>query len=188
MSRLIAVACSLVLVCLLAAPVLAAKSNLQFNTKLSVTTEDGTVLLPRNSKAGFRLDIAGPGGDPSFLYELGVYNSRANPGLDDNSYPFYLEVSSSTQTALKDYFDAKGWPSAWYPQIYGQIEGDLPFFYLESASDTYALIDAFKEWLGQTDPPLVLNDDYPLGTYVYQGTLTGSNDAELDVVITLTTY
>jgi hypothetical protein len=46
-------------------------------------------------------------------------------------------------------------------------------------------VDGFKKALLGISDSLLIDDDYPVGTYVYKGTLKGTNDATLDITVTL---
>jgi hypothetical protein len=75
-------------------------------------------------------------------------------------------------------------------QINNEITGASTFFYLNAASGNYSLVDNFKQTLASTlglSAPynLTVDDDYPVGTYVYTGTLTGTNEGTLPVTVTL---
>ena len=116
----------------------------------------------------------------------------ATPSLADNSYAFILTTPSNS-AALFSYFAAKsssGWTPAMETQIDNEINGASPFFYLNAASGSYTLVDNFKQTLasalGLSAPyNLTVDDDYPVGTYVYTGTLAAKNGATLPVTVTL---
>jgi uncharacterized repeat protein (TIGR02543 family) len=87
---------------------------------------------------------------------------------------------------LQNYFISKGLTGAMLTQIVNEISGASPFFYLSSdGTGNYSLVDGFQKALGAGDKPLVIDNDYPTGTYVYNGTLTGTNSAILPVTVTL---
>jgi hypothetical protein len=117
------------------------------------------------------------------MHTLGLSGTVATPALADGDYGFKLQGSPAALTA---YFAAKaGWPQNYKDQINSEINGTVPFFYLHAASGTYTLVDNFKKSLSLSPTTLTIDDDYPVGTYVYKGTLTGSNSATLDVTVTL---
>jgi hypothetical protein len=59
-------------------------------------------------------------------------------------------------------------------QIGNEIIGTSPFFYLTSdGAGNYALIDGFQYALGLGSKSLVIDDNYPAGTYTYTGTVSG---------------
>jgi hypothetical protein len=194
MHRVLVLLSTIALVCLVAAPAVAAKPNLVFHTKVTSTTGDVTVTLPGNSQSWMTLRTGGQAG-PASWHTLGLTQTKANPGLEGDEYPFYL-VSSTAD--LADYFaDKVGWPDDFRDQIAAEIAGDAPFFILTYDGTTYGLVDGFHRglspiggWTGYDYgftgfEPLVIDDDYPVGRYVYEGTLVGTNDAELLVTITL---
>jgi len=71
---------------------------------------------------------------------------------------------------------------AYQTQIVNEVNGNVPFFYLDTPND---LVDGFKYSLGISPTLLTINDNYPIGTYVYTGTLLGTNNAVLHITITL---
>jgi hypothetical protein len=71
---------------------------------------------------------------------------------------------------------------AYQTQIDNEVNGNVPFFYLDTSND---LVDGFKYSLGISPTLLTINDNYPIGTYTYTGTLLGTNNAVLHITITL---
>ena len=99
--------------------------------------------------------------------------------LADGDYAFTL-VTAPDKTVLKAYFAAKsGWTDAMKTQINSEIDGTSTFFTLGVHSGVYTLVDAFKTFLGSTYSPypVTVDDDYPVGTYTYSGTLSGTGGA-----------
>jgi hypothetical protein len=88
-------------------------------------------------------------------------------------YGFYLQADAAQKEALAAYFANKNWTDpAWNAQIGSEIEGTSPYFYLVSdGSGNYGLIDGLQKALGNSSAPLLIDDDYPLGTYTYNGTV-----------------
>ena len=174
------VALCLVLVGLMAAPVMAAPKTLTFDTGLTsdpARTIDGTL------ETGFTITTEGD----DALLEISLDGEVADPGLRDGMYAFSLKATGSQKADLKSYFAAKEWPfPEYYQQINAQIAGGLPFFYLKADGGSYTLVDGFSYGLGLGETTLRINDDYPEGTYVYKGHLKGSNNALLQLTITLT--
>ena len=172
----------LVLVALMAMPVMAAgPKTLTFDTGLKC--DDTTIT--GNLADGFT--IVCDGSNDSLL-EIELDNPVATPALKDGMYAFSLKAQGPQKAILKSYFAAKlGWTPEMYRQINAQIAGGLPFFYLKADNNTYTLVDGFVYGLSGDDTvTLRINDDYPVGTYVYKGHLKGENNALLQVTVTLT--
>jgi hypothetical protein len=97
-------------------------------------------------------------------------------GLTD--YPFYLKAGTAQQAALVSYFAAKNWTDpTWYTQINAEIAGTLPFMYLTCPTGVAScyIFDGFKYALFNAPLPLVIDNDYPTGTYLYTSVLNGLN-------------
>ena len=187
MRRFTVVLFALVLVCLVAAPAIAAKPNLGFTTHITL---DGDK-LGKTPASGFVVKLDGVVG----LHELGVTGTKTNPGLVPDDYEFYLDAGQAQQDVLTAYFAAKAtsnpggfWDDATIQAAIGsEIDGTNPFFYLTYDGETYFLADGFVNLLGGgMGTPLRIDGDYPEGTYAYDGTLVGTNDATLDLTIELT--
>ena len=170
---------SLALVALLATPAMAAAKTLTFTTELAcnpIGTINGDL------ENGFTLETTGT----DDLIYLTLSNTVADPGLRDGMYAFSLKARGPQKAELKNYFAAKEWPyPEYYRQINAEIAGGLPFFYLKADAGNYSLVDGFAYALEGIEIPLRINDDYPEGTYVYKGHLKGSNNALLQVIVTL---
>jgi hypothetical protein len=154
-------------------------STLKFNTGI---TSDGTS-LPGMLATGFTITTGRIAGT---MHTLGLTGTVATPALADGDYAFTLQATGGQKTSLKAYFAAKpGWPANYLEQINAEIDGTKPFFYLNAASGVYTLVDSFKKALSISPATLTIDDDYPVGTYVYTGTLKGINGATLPVTVTL---
>jgi hypothetical protein len=177
----------LAMVGLIAAPAMAAPPKPTFTTGLL----DGTTPLIGTLASGFAL-VTGGGAYPGTpMHVLTLNNPIATPPLKDGMYAFFLKAKATQQTKLITYFATKGWPSNYYAQIVSEIKGISPFFYLTAAGGVYSLVDGFK-WalgLGPGDPsnpyPLTIDDDYPIGTYLYKGLLKSNTNSPLQVNLTL---
>lgn len=154
--------------------------TLAFNTGI---TSDG-VSLPGTLVAGFTIATGGAAG----MHVLGLAGTVSTPNLIIGSYAFYLTPSVPQTASLEAYFGAKsGWSSGWESQINSEITGSAPFFFLKYDGTNYSLVDNFKLTENLMSPyPLTIDDDYPVGTYVYTGILTGTNGGFLPVTVTLT--
>lgn len=111
------------------------------------------------------------------LNVTGVTTSDGTP-LAAGSYGFYLNATPSQQSGLVSYFNAKGWPSGYYPIINAEIAGTVPFFYLNSnGAGEYGLEDGFQYALssGALNAMLQIDDDYPAGAYGYIGNVASSS-------------
>jgi hypothetical protein len=178
-----------VIVALIATPAMAAKSTLTFTTTLggygaiSGTLEDGFTLITT--------------GQPGQQTQIWLIDQTATPGLADGYYGFYLKANNSQKTTLTNYFANKKWSNpAWYTQINNEINGKAPFFYIVNDSDLLNepynydcpiyMADGFMKDIYNVDTFLTIDDDYPVGTYVYKGQLKGSNKTTLMVTVTLT--
>jgi hypothetical protein len=179
---ILALALCLVLVVLMAAPVAAAvpkPPKLTFDTHI---TSDGYA-LPGNLHGHFTIKTNGV---PGLQHVIGLTKTKATPQLADDDYALTLQADASQQTTLTTYFSAMPWwaDPAMQAQMAAEIAGTTPFFFLRAVGGVYSLVDNFRQTLG-LPPVLTIDDDYPTGTYVYTGTLTGNNTATLDVTVTL---
>ncbi len=136
-------------------------SNITADGNVIGNLADGAVLTTRNGSSFHPLDVANV--------------ITADGDLPAQNYAFNLQADEAQKTELKNYFAAKdGWNSDMINQINAEIEGTAPFFYLKSAGAAgYSLIDGFKKAMGLGDNPLVIDDNYPTGTYIYTGEISG---------------
>jgi hypothetical protein len=192
MKRTISTVAALALVALMATPVMAAKPNLTFVTHLTL---DG-VQVTGNQQSGFVLPLDGQPG----LHDIQTTKTKANPGVVEGPYHFYLSVSPAQQADLVAYFALKSWPQPFLDQINAEIAGDAPFFTLAvGAGNGWFLQDGFHSGLACDVPDgitcffewgmyqLQIDGDYPVGSYTYTGTLLGTNGASrtFDIVMTV---
>jgi len=181
MRRSVAVFAALALVAVMAVPAMAAKPNLTFVTHL---TQDG-VQLSGNQTSGFVIVTSGT---PGVQYDLQTTKTKANPGVVNGDYPFYLKASAAQQASLYAYFVAKGWPQVYLDQIAKEISGQASFFVINvGGGNGYFLSDGFRAALM---PPgmygLTIDADYPLGSYTYSGRLLGTNGVSRTFSIVMT--
>jgi hypothetical protein len=182
---ILALGLCLVLVALLATPAMAGAEKLTFTTGLTSDTPiTGTL------GEGFTILTYG---SSNFVnaHDLYLYNPSASPDLADGYYGFTLKANNAKANPQKDilykYFADKPWPDpAWHSQINKEINGSTPFFFLKASGGIYTLVDAFSKAIFGVDAPLRIDDDYPVGTYVYMGQLKAVNNAPLMVTVTLT--
>lgn len=156
-------------------------ASLTFTTGLA---SDG-VALGGSLATGFNFVRGG-----TSMHILTLDGATSTPvDLADGSYAFTLQADTTQQATLTSYFTAKdGWTTDMLSQINSEISGVTPFFFLKADGGSYSLVDNFKKVaLGYDDASAVLtiDDDYPAGTYIYTGTLTGSNGAIQVIQVTL---
>jgi hypothetical protein len=176
--RFVAVLSALALVALVASPVAAAKPA-QFTTTLTVNG----VAATGSYNGGFFVPTSGVATDPQIT--LGITGTVASPALPTGIYPFTLKAGSAQRASLVGYFNAK-WGClttadstllAFCAQIGQEIAGTAPFMYLGYGGTgyAYAIFDGFTYALsgGSVYAPLVIDNDYPTGTYLYTASLNG---------------
>lgn len=134
-----------------------------------------------NGSGSFTITVGGVITAPQHTLTLA---STTSTGLQSGGmFPFYLQATSTQTTALLAYFGTMGHVVAYQTQIDNEVNGTVPFLYLSTSN---GLIDGFRYALGISPNALTINDDYPVGTYAYAGTLIGSNGGVLSVTINLT--
>jgi hypothetical protein len=149
-----------------------------------ITSDGGNLAGTLNTN--FTISTSGVAG---VMHVIGLHDTTSTPNLANGNFNLTLQANAEQQSALTAYFAAKaGWTTGMQTQIGLQISGSSPFFFLKSADGVYTLVDNFKKTaLGYTDEQAVVtvDDDYPVGTYVYSGTVTGTNGATQSVIVTL---
>lgn len=156
-------------------------------TQLSFTTglNSDTILLSGSLSSGFTIINNGVA---ETTHTLTLASPSANTPVTTGSYAFTLAAPSAQKTVLTAYFNAKaGWTSDMETQIDKEINGTSPFFYLKYDGTNFSLVDAFKQYLGATYAPypLTVDDDYPVGTYSYTGTINAVDGTSQTVTVTL---
>jgi len=149
--------------------------------------------VPGNQVSGFKLTL-----DPSVeWYFLGFKFLKPLPPIGDpdkpgDIYPFHLIAPTPAEnpgfwtywnTKLSDPANA-----AWAPIMSKILAGKLPMFVLLVKKDgTYMLVDGLQLMIYSLFYPLRVNGDYPLGTYVFEGSVSlgGMDDLE-GVTMTIT--
>ena len=155
--------------------------QLSFTTGLN---SDGNPLSGTLS-SGFTIINNGVAGT---THTLTLASPSANTPVTTGSYAFTLAASPTEQTTLTTYFANKaGWTADMKTQIVKEINGTSPFFYLKYDGTNFSLVDAFKQYLGSSYAPypLTVDDDYPVGTYAYTGTINAVNGTSQTVTVTL---
>ena len=131
---------------------------------------------------GATLDI---GGVSTVTHTLGIASASVS-NIVPGTYGFKLQADTTQRAALVAYFGTMGGNATYVTYIGNEINGSLPFFFLNISGTTVNVYDGFQYQLGSLTAPLVINDNYPVGTYTYTGTLTGANGASpLPVTVTL---
>jgi len=127
------------------------------------------------------------GGVSTVEHTLGVASASV-ANIQPGSYGFTLQKSpNDNTTALLNYFGNMGGNVTYQTDIDAEINGAKPFFFLSISGSTVNVYDGFQDQLGNHTAPLVINDNYPVGTYTYTGLLTGANGASnLPIIVTLT--
>ena len=147
----------------------------------------GTVTADSNSigtiATGATLNI---GGVSTVTHTLGIASTSVS-NIVPGTYGFKLQADTTQRDALVAYFGTMGGNATYVTDIGNEINGSLPFFFLNISGTTVNIYDGFQDQLGNHTAPLVINDNYPVGTYTYTGSLTGANGASnLPVTVTLT--
>jgi hypothetical protein len=147
----------------------AAKPTQTFTTTLNVNQQ----LAAGSYNGGFFVPTSGV--VPSQFVQVDINVATATPNLAVALYPFTLKAGAGQKAALLAYFNAKPWPPEYLTRITDQINGKAPFFYLNSLDGlgSYSLVDAFSVWLNSANLSPVVDNDYPVGTYLYVATLNG---------------
>ena len=185
MKRLIiALGLCFIMIAVMAVPAMAAApKTLTFTTGLT----DNLLPVEGTLAGGFRIIVGTI--PPSGLHDLTMVNPIATPALKDGMYAFYLKSTGPEKAALMSYFadPLKGWPPEYLAQMHSEVVGGSPFFYLKADAGKYSLVDGFAYELsgGLVYNTLRIDDDYPVGTYIYKGHLKGSNNVLLQVTVTL---
>lgn len=171
-------------------------ANLHGTGTVTVTTNppvqptssfSGTVTADSNPigtvATGATLNI---GGIVTTTHTLGIVSASVS-NITPSTYGFKLQASPAQQAILLAYFGTMGGNATYVTYITNEINGTLPFFFLNISGSNVNIYDGFQAQLGNATAPLVINDNYPTGTYTYTGTLTGANGAaNLPVTVTLT--
>ena len=187
MKRLLAaMTAALMLVSLGSSAALAAKPTpaQTFTTTLNVNQQPAA----GSYNGGFFVPTTGIAG-PLFV-QVDINQAFATPPLAEGLYPFYLKAGTGQKAALTAYFDAKFGPDsatyvpAYWAQITAEIAGTAPFFYLHRLAEegAYALVDGFSHWLdSNSTSPVLVDNDYPVGTYLYVTGPDGLNGLNVQV-------
>jgi hypothetical protein len=127
------------------------------------------------------------GGVPSTMHTLGT-SSPAALNIANGNYGFTLQASGGQSLLLNYFTNVVGLTGTNLTYITNEINGSKPFFFLNISGTGVNIYDGFQDQLGNHTAPLVINDDYPVGTYTYTGTLTsvsGALPTTLPITITL---
>jgi hypothetical protein len=173
---ILALTLCLVMVALLATPAFAAKPVPYFSTR--VTSDDARLPGTLNSHFIFNTE-----GIPNKWHTIGVTDTKTNLTLVDGDYDFYLVANQAQKDTLIAYFTAKV-PEPYLSQLISEVNGDYAFMYLHVVNGVYSIGDGCMRGLGQGYIPLKIDDDYPVGKYVYTGDL-GTESSPFPVTVTL---
>ncbi|MBE0640709.1 MAG: immunoglobulin domain-containing protein, partial [Bacteroidales bacterium] len=130
-----------------------------------------------NLSAGFQTTI-----NPTInYYYLDINNAvtQTNVPLQTGAYAGFS--LTSYPAGFMAYWDAKGVNSSaaagsWQATMWQIINGNLPIFFIRTNTDgSLSLVDGLMFALGMPDELLKVNGDYPLGTYTFQGVVSGQN-------------
>ncbi len=148
-------------------------ASITSNGKQIGTLSTGATLVTDDSGS-----CTGSNGETAACHTLDVSSvSVSNGPLPAGSWAFNLQSSSIGTAALEAYFTAKGWPQNYLTQIDSEIAGTSPFFYFTSdGNGVYSLTDGFHSALKLGTAPLMIDDDYPVGTYIYTGVINGQEE------------
>lgn len=118
--------------------------------------------------------------DPANPYEyLDTDNIVVNRPLAPGMHPFFLDASTTPEGFLA-YWAGKGVvetaaQGTWQAIMWDIINGEQPIFYLKvfntDQGPVYDLIDGLLYLAGQGENTLRINGDYPLGEYIFSGTV-----------------
>ena len=108
-------------------------------------------------------------------YYLDVKYADTNVSLAEGFYGFNL---TSCPPEFIEYWEEQGVnesapPGSWQEHMRRILNGSSPFFYLRVETDQKMhLIDGLqRDWGGNDSIPLMLRGDYPLGLYIFNGTI-----------------
>lgn len=140
--------------------------------------------VPGSYEEGFALLM-----DPlEEYYYLDADNLVVNGTLSDGLHPFFLDTTAVLPAGFEAYWTAKGVVSGatgWQGVMFDIISGTQPMFYLRVDGTSYDLIDGLQYLAGSGENPLRVSGDYPVGTYLFNGTVSDAfGDADVIVDIT----
>ena len=89
--------------------------------------------------------------------------------------------------ALKAYYDAHTMPAAFKDYLKSAVDGTNPFAYIKgTGTNTHvSLVDAVQHYVFGIDISMVIPDDFPTGTYVFQGMIRDLSGNENPVTLKL---
>ena len=139
---------------------------------------DGGVAMGGDLATGYILPTTN---DPDINHLLQIV-ATANEPLEDSYFGLYLTGATPEQiAALEAYYATKTDPYKTY--LLGALDGTNPFVYIDGGSLT--LVDAAQHDLDDNDVPMVVPDDFPLGTYTVQGVVKDAAGNETTVTLKL---
>lgn len=132
------------------------------------------------------LSMAGGAWDMYLNPDVEYYNinikadSETNYNLASGYYGFTLNTSSLPDD-FYDWWNTQGVNASastgtWQEYMYGIITGEEPAFFVKvDAAQNYTLLDGFRYGFHQYEELLVIDGNYPLGQYTYEGKIMGVN-------------
>lgn len=122
-----------------------------------------------------------------FYYFDAAFN--VNVPLEEGTLnEFFLE--EVTEQYFWDYWNDKGVNESasggWEEVMWDIINGDAPMFYIKWNGSDHSLIDGLQYQFADVENPLRISGNYPPGTYLFTGTVTGENCVSGDITFSLT--
>jgi len=94
----------------------------------------------------------------------------ASEPLEDTYFGLKLIDSTVTPDDLKAYYEVRGVPEPYLTYLKSAADGVNPFVYIKGT--TVTLVDAAKHDIQFVDVDMTVPDDFPVGTYTVQGTIS----------------
>ncbi len=139
---------------------------------------DGTTAMDGDLATGFILPTTN---NPAINHSLQIVATSSEP-LADNYFGLNLTDATEEQiAALEAYYATKSEPYKAY--LLDALDGTNPFVYIDGGSLT--LVDAAQHDLDDNDVPMVVPDDFPLGTYTVSGNVADGSGNTTPVTLIL---
>jgi len=119
---------------------------------------------------------------PFHYMDINTFTMGANPLMQNNLNPFYLNTSS-LPTGFYAYWAAKGvvyGATGWQGIMWDIINGNAPMLYINYNGSDYTLIDGLQYLAGSGMNALRISGDYPQGLYTFTGSVTDINGCVSD--------
>ncbi|MGC9307175.1 MAG: hypothetical protein ACP5FL_00175 [Thermoplasmatota archaeon] len=167
-----------------------------FNTLELVYSTDMTTWepIPGCYREGYTLELDGV---DDTKYYINTSTVETNVPLEVDKYGFYLNISEwdeNMEESFYNYWEGRGVDATssggWEEQMWKIINNDdtmpnEPIFYLKVDGTDYRVLDGLQQLLtsGTSTDLLYVDGDYPLGTYYFTGTITGTNSWTTEITI-----